>query len=61
MIGMLNPTMNLQVKDVKALPMIEPANQVNRIDTIVSDSIDLSKADWDTQETSWDFKRNPLV
>lgn len=60
-IGMLNPTMNLQVKDVKALPMIEPANQVNRIDTIVSDSIDLSKADWDTQETSWDFKRNPLV
>ena len=61
MIGMLNPTMNLQVKDVKALPMIEPANQINRIDAIVSNSIDLSKADWDTQETSWDFKRNPLI
>lgn len=61
MINMLNPTMNLQVKDVKALPMIEPTNQVDRIDTIVNSNINLSKEDWDTQETSWDFKRSPLV
>ena len=23
--------------------------------------IGISRADWDTQETSWDFKRNPLI
>ncbi len=27
----------------------------------ISKPIALSKADWDSQETSWDFKRNPLL
>ena len=24
-------------------------------------NIDLSKADWDSYETSWDFKKHPLI
>ena len=27
----------------------------------VNDCVQLSKSDWDSYETSWDFKRNPLV
>ena len=32
-----------------------------RIDTIVTDNISLSRADWDSFETSWDFARHPLL
>lgn len=31
------------------------------IECLVSVCIDQSKLDWDSQETSWDFRRNPLV
>jgi hypothetical protein len=31
------------------------------IDAIVTDNVSLSRADWDAFETSWDFKRHPLV
>lgn len=61
MIGMINPTMNLQVRDVKSLPMVNPADSMSQIDTLVDSSINISRTDWNTQETSWDFKRNPLI
>ena len=31
------------------------------IDELVKKNITMSKCDWDSFETSWDFKRNPLV
>lgn len=31
------------------------------INDIVKINIELSKTDWDSYETSWDFKRNPLI
>lgn len=31
------------------------------INNIVGKLIGLSKIDWDSFETSWDFKRHPLV
>ena len=61
MFDLLNPTINLQVKDIKALPII--INQENEM--IVNDlsrqNVQLSKTDWDAYETSWDFKRHPLI
>lgn len=33
----------------------------DRVYEIANAQIDLSKIDWDSYETSWDFKRNPLV
>ena len=60
-LGLLNPTMNLQVRDVKALPALNFERDKNRIDELARQSISLSHTDWDAQETSWDFKRSPLV
>ena len=60
-LGLLNPTMNLQVRDVKALPALDFEADRNQIDELARQSISLSRSDWDSQETSWDFKRNPLV
>ena len=56
-----NPTLNFQVHDIMALPLIESPNKENNIEKIVGENITSSQNDWDSYETSWDFKRNPLV
>ena len=59
---MVNPTINLQNKDVKAFPIIIPDSKiVEKITNIVNDNIELAKEDWNSFETSWDFKRNSLI
>ena len=57
---LLNPTINLQVKDVKSLPVIKSAS-AEEISNTVDICINMSKTDWDSFETSWDFKKHPLV
>ena len=61
MLQMMNPTMNLQAKEVKALPIIIDQKVQQLVDAIVDQCVCLSASDWDAQETSWDFRRNPLV
>ena len=41
--------------------MMSEAQKREQIESIVKDNILISNADWDSYETSWDFKRNPLV
>lgn len=60
-LNILNPTINLQVKDIKSLPIIMNHSQKHLIDDIVRQNIATSKQDWDSFETSWDFKKNPLI
>lgn len=57
----MNPTLNLQAKDIKALPLICKEDYRGRVDELVDDCVDLSKFDWDSFETSWDFRRHPMV
>ena len=56
---MLNPTLNFQVKDVRSMPLVLSNKKI--IDNYSESNISISKNDWDSYETSWDFKRNPLV
>ena len=56
-----NPTLNFQVHDIMELPLIIMLEEAEKVETIVGRNIELSKKDWDSYETSWDFKRNPLV
>ena len=58
---LLNPTITLQVKDVKNTPLIIKDEKVQEVSMLASQNINLSKTDWDSYETSWDFKRNPLI
>ena len=58
----LNPTTTTQVGDLKRIPVIEPSEQ-NLIE-IRKDSmecVNITKTLYDSYETSWDFKKNPLV
>ncbi|WP_211209567.1 hypothetical protein [Succinimonas amylolytica] len=57
----LNPTISLQVKDVRSCPINFDINSRNEIDAIVQNNIDISKNDWDSYENSWNFKVNPLI
>lgn len=61
MLQMMNPTLNLQAKEVKALPFIFDEKRERVVDLIVEQCIRMSMSDWDSRETSWDFRRNPLV
>lgn len=59
---MLNPTINLQVGDFKHFPVImAQKNQQANIVSRAQECILLSKKDWDSFETSWDFQRHPLI
>lgn len=55
----LNPTLNFQSGEVAKFPvMYKPDNQ---IDELAHHNVTLSKTEYDCFETSWDFKRHPLV
>ena len=56
---LINPTINYTQSTIASLPIV--FNHENIVREVVSDCFSLSRTDWDSYETSWDFKRNPLV
>ena len=60
-LSLINPTINMGNTYVLSLPNIDAGQFKYRIDELVSQNIVTSRVDWDSYETSWDFKRNPLV
>lgn len=56
----MNPTINVQAIDLAKLPLIENKNVESEVIKIVRESIEISTIDWDSNETSWDFKSNPI-
>lgn len=60
-LGLLNPTLNFLVGDILSLPIADNKEQTNDIEMIVKENIELSKNDWDSFETSWDFEQHPLI
>lgn len=59
-LNILAPTINFQAGDIGRIPLIENKN-VSYVSNLGIDCINLSKQDWDSFETSWDFKVHPLV
>lgn len=55
----LNPTLHFKPGDMLSLPYICLDN--NNIKNIVNNCITLSKTDWDSFETSWDFQKHLLI
>ena len=53
------PTMNFKCGVIKKLPNLCCDNE--NIEKLTKQSISISKLDWDSHETSWDFECNPLV
>lgn len=57
----LSPTLDYSQGPVGRIPVKENSEGKNVIEKIVKDNIDISKKDWDSFETSWDFKKHPLI
>lgn len=57
----MNPTLNFQKGNISTLPFIIKEERKTIINDLTKNNILVSKNDWDSYETSWDFKRNPLV
>ena len=60
MLRMINPTLNCNAGVVSRLPLLGLGEE-GRISSMAELAIELSKTDWDSFETSWDFKRHPLL
>lgn len=57
----LAPTLNFQPGDISKILLIESPKNLSYIKNNVSNAISISKTDWDSRETSWDFEQNPLL
>lgn len=57
----LNPTMSFQIGNIKSLPVIIEGAKNDKFNEIVTECIRISKKDWDSYETSWDFRVHPLM
>ena len=61
LLGLLNPTINYQVRDIFSVPVAKRIFSDKRIAEIVNQNISIEKEEWDSFETSWDFKKHPLA
>lgn len=54
-----NPTLNFQVNDIASMPIkfINRQECMEKIDMLTQQNIDIAKEEWDSRETSWDFKK----
>ena len=56
----LSPTLNYETGQISSLPIILKYDD-KRILNLSENNISISKSDWDSFETSWDFTVHPLV
>ena len=56
---LLNPTMHFKLGDFCKLPYLEKEKDI--VINLAIENVTISANDWDSYETSWDFKRNPLI
>ena len=59
-LNVLNPTMNINIENIKKLPIgnIESENYLLKL---INENITISKEDWNYYEISYDFKKHPLL
>lgn len=55
----LSPTLNYESGHIASLPVI--VSDDGRISNFVKENIKISKHEWDSFETSWDFQHHPLL
>lgn len=54
----INPTLNANPGDIGRIPIVF-SKKIN--EKYIEDLVSISRTDWDSFETSWDFKRHPLL
>lgn len=60
-VEVISPTINFEVGNIAKIPFYIDENLKNRIIELVERCIYISKSDWDAFETTWDFRKHPIV
>ncbi len=60
-LALMNPTLHNGAEVVSKVPFIYDSPRSLNISDMVQQNISISKSDWDSHETSWDFQRNELL
>jgi len=60
-LSLISPTLNYEVGHISSLPIIFSEKHSEKINQIITENIAISKTDWDSFETSWNFKNYPLL
>ena len=60
-INYVSPTLNYEVGHIKTIPVVINNEMHETVNALVTMNITLSRQDWDSFETSWDFKEHPLI
>lgn len=60
-LSFFNEGMNNTANDISRIPLIQNQVSILNINKIVKNLIIFSKKDWNAFETSWNFKRSPLL
>lgn len=60
-LGVINPTISTGADSLRKIPLAENNLEKTCIAKIAEKQIESSKIDWDSFETSWDFKCHPLL
>jgi len=62
LLNILNPTISFQVENIAAVPvLLGKDEQIEKVNQITSNAIDITRKDWNKNETSWDFEKSPLL
>ena len=59
-LALLSPTINYTPSDIKKLPWLSYSNE-EYLAELARNCIGMSKSEWDSFETSWDFIKHPLI
>ncbi|WP_144838633.1 BREX-1 system adenine-specific DNA-methyltransferase PglX [Leclercia adecarboxylata] len=58
-VNALNPTLHVQAGNIASLPLLDLHK--TEIASLSKENVDISKFDWDSFESSWNFKKHPLI
>jgi hypothetical protein len=60
-LNIFNSTITLQVRDVKAVPVIIDQGFLSEISSLSKENVKLAKLDWNSDVISWNFKKHSLI
>ena len=59
-LGLFNEGLNYNQGDIAKLPIVKSEIE-DKVCKKVMETVEISKAEWDSFETSWDFQKHPLI
>lgn len=60
-VSIISPTLNYSAGPISKIPIVDCKKNEENIIMLAKECVEISKKNWDSFETSWDFSRHPLI